>query len=211
MGVYVASVTPSYGGGDWRNQEFNAALPPPSPEVPVWLVMPRLLPPSAEIFDPGRPDICHGNRHFHPPYDTCYWAQGTMAAIFQRILCCRETSLRGLWGSMRHQNNRETTSTFGRSAAAVLGVPKQSMIRVAPLTLSALFFPGIIQMGMIPPQPQSLAVSANSTRLHVAGSFWAQIPPFGIEVTGLVFVAWYCPKMSEWSATEDFVVTWAAA
>ena len=198
-------------------------FPPPSAQMPTWLVMLRLLPPRLV-----RSSVLAGHSYaavtgmfYIPlmimvamnavgilPYE---WSPHTWPLPFGHFSTVSKRGLRGLWGGWWHGINRQITAPPGRSLVQALCIPTKSIAGYTLLTISTFFFSGVMHMGLIPPEPQSTLVSVGSMRLHVAGFFWAQIPAFGIELVVSKLVGRFIPRALNWSATRAVVIAWTAS
>ena len=201
---------------------IDAPLPPPSSEMPTLFTLIRLLPPrlvrssvlagqiyamvTSMFFLPTLPAVGLNALNLVPDE----WSPQTWPVFFGNFSAIGERGLQGLWGSWWHGMNREMTASQGRGTAELLGVPSKSTLRYAMIATSAFFFSGIVHMGMIPPQPPSMNMSASTMRLYIAAFFWAQIPAFGVEVMVAKAVARATPEVVQWSAVRSLVLIWVA-
>lgn len=196
--------------------------PSPSKDMPVLLVLLRLLPPrvlrsvvlAGQIYAlvpgmfylPVLPAI--GLNYIGILPDD--WSPHTWTRMFGDFSIIGERGLRGLWSSWWHGMNKQITSTPGRSLAKLFGIPSKSIWRYALITISAFFFSGVLHMGMIPPEPRSTVLSALQMRLRVGAFFWAQIPEFGVEEVVSKAIALWAPEAPHWRASKLVVLAWTA-
>ena len=203
--------------------EIDHPFPPASTEMATWLVVLRLLPPrlvrssvlagqiyamvTSMFYIPLIP-VVGLNAVGILPYE---WSPHTWPLPFGPFSSVAERGLRGLWGRWWHGMNRQITAPPGRLLAQELGIPTNSVTGFALLTLSAFFFSGVTHMGLVPPEPHTVEISALWMRLHIAGFFWAQIPAFAFEVAVSKLVAHSAPQALDWSVTRALVTAWTAA
>ena len=198
-------------------------FPPPSVEMPTWIIMLRLLPPRlvrcsmiaaqsygavTNMFYPALTFTLGLNAIGILPYE---WSAHTWPLPFGHFSAIPKQGLRGLWGGWWHGVNRQITATPGRWLAQVLGIATKSLMGYALLTISAFFFSGVLHMGLVPPEPQASQMSAVWIRLYIGGFFWAQILAFGFELAASKLVARFIPQALHWSATKALVTAWTAA
>ncbi len=200
----------------------DAAYPAPNAEMPMALVLLRLLPPrllrasilAGQIFAmvtsmfylPALPAVGLNALGLLPDEGSPH----TWPVFFGGFSAVGDRGLRGLWGSWWHGMNRQVTATPGRALARALDIPNKSVAAYALLTTSAFFFSGVIHMGMIPPEPKSTVLSANQMRLCIAGFFWAQIPAFGVELAVSEAIARFAPQLPQWRVAKMAVLAWTA-
>lgn len=200
----------------------DAAYPAPNADMPIALVLLRLLPPrllrasilAGQIFAmvtsmfylPALPAVGLNALGLLPEE----WSPHTWPVFFGEFSAVGDRGLRGLWGSWWHGMNRQVTATPGRALAQALHIPTNSVVAYALLATSAFFFSGVIHMGMIPPEPESTVLSANEMRLCIAGFFWAQIPAFGVELVVSRAIARFAPQLPQWRVAKMAVLAWTA-
>ena len=227
LGYIILDVTSWYAQTDpyfhTSNMVIDAAFPPPNFNMPTAIVILRLLPPrllrssvlAGQVFATVRcmfylpviPVIGLNSIGLWPDE----WSPHTWPIFFGDFSAIQDRGLRGLWGSWWHQLNRHITATPGRSLAQISGVPTNSFLGYAMLTISAFFLSGIMHMGMIPPEPKSELLSAVMMRLYVGGFFWAQIFGFGVEIAVEKAVRRFAPVVAALSVTRIMILVWVAS
>lgn len=196
--------------------------PPPSENLPTLLNGLRILPPrlprstvlagqvyamvTSMFYLPTIPVVALNAIGVVPDE----WSPHTWPLLFGSFSAVGERGLRGLWGSWWHQVNRIITSAPGRELAKAVGIPTTSTLGYSLLTFSAFFLSGVMHMGMIPPEPASSLMSANTMRLYLAAFFWVQIPAFQIELVVSKLVATSVPNVPRFPTTRIFVLLWVA-
>ena len=139
------------------------------------------------------------------------WSPHTWPPVFGPLSSLASRGLRGFWGTHWHSMNRAMSSQPGRSLSQAMGINASSLLGYMLVTISAFGFSGVMHMGLIPPQPKSLNMTAMQMRLYMAGFFWAQIPGFGVEhVVGRIVSRFAKGWRPDW-VTKALVVLWTTS